>query len=108
MVCMAGTVQVKGKFKFSVSKMVTGGEMAESYFAGPGELVLAPEIWGDIVPITVCEELLSSFSFNHQHRFNQTQAGPAERMPFLLALQVSNALLNLKASAKHFVSPYIF
>lgn len=25
--------------------------MAESHFTGPGEVILAPDIWGDIVPI---------------------------------------------------------
>ncbi|KAF9021391.1 TRAP-like protein [Hymenopellis radicata] len=35
---------------------MTGGEMSESIFTGPGEVMLAPDIWGDIVPIrlTVC------------------------------------------------------
>jgi len=53
MVAMAGTVKIQGKMKFSFSKMVTGGDMSESIFTGPGDLILAPEIWGDIVPITV-------------------------------------------------------
>jgi uncharacterized protein (AIM24 family) len=26
-------------------------KMSESIFTGPGEVLLAPEIWGDIVPI---------------------------------------------------------
>lgn len=51
MVAMAGTVQIKGKLKFSFKKMVAGGEMSESTFTGPGEVLLAPEIWGDIIPI---------------------------------------------------------
>ncbi|KAH9859117.1 DUF124-domain-containing protein [Lenzites betulinus] len=51
MVAMDGTVRVKGKFKFSVKKMFTGSDMSESIFTGPGEVLLAPEIWGDIVPI---------------------------------------------------------
>ncbi|KAG8827226.1 hypothetical protein FRB91_002315 [Serendipita sp. 411] len=53
MVAMAASVQVQGAMKFSFTKMMTGGEMSESRYTGPGELILAPEIWGDIVPITV-------------------------------------------------------
>ncbi|KAI0785687.1 DUF124-domain-containing protein [Abortiporus biennis] len=51
MVAMDPTVKLKGKLKFSFKKLVTGGEMAESHFTGPGEILIAPEIWGDIVPI---------------------------------------------------------
>jgi uncharacterized protein (AIM24 family) len=32
---------------------MTGGEMSESTFTGPGEVLLAPEIWGDIFPIVI-------------------------------------------------------
>lgn len=53
MVTMQPTVQIRGNLKFSFKKMVTGGEMAESWFTGPGEVVLAPQIWGDIVPVRV-------------------------------------------------------
>ncbi|EIW63639.1 DUF124-domain-containing protein [Trametes versicolor FP-101664 SS1] len=51
MVAMDATVQIKGKLKFSMKKMFTGSDMTESLFTGPGEVLLAPEIWGDIVPI---------------------------------------------------------
>ncbi|KIM32896.1 hypothetical protein M408DRAFT_20234, partial [Serendipita vermifera MAFF 305830] len=53
MVCMDARVQVKGSMKISFSKMITGGEMAESTFTGPGEVVLAPDVWGDIIPIHI-------------------------------------------------------
>ncbi|KAG8814295.1 hypothetical protein FRC17_001215 [Serendipita sp. 399] len=53
MVAMAGTVQIQGSMKISFTKMMTGGEMSESRYTGPGELILAPEIWGDIVPIPI-------------------------------------------------------
>jgi len=59
MVTMQPTVQIKGSLKFSFKKMVTGGEMSESVFTGPGEVVLAPEVWGDIVPIRVSFALVS-------------------------------------------------
>ncbi|CAF0819500.1 unnamed protein product, partial [Didymodactylos carnosus] len=51
MVAMSPEVQLKGKLKFSFKKMLTGGEMSQSTFTGPGEILLAPPIWGDIVPI---------------------------------------------------------
>ncbi len=72
MVAMDATVKIKGKLKFSVKKLLTGGEvrgcgefaraiavanvniglqMSESIFTGPGEVMVAPETWGDIVPI---------------------------------------------------------
>ncbi|KAI0661297.1 tryptophan RNA-binding attenuator protein-like domain-containing protein [Cubamyces menziesii] len=51
MVAMDATVKIRGKLKFSVKKIFTGGEMTESFFTGPGEVLLAPETWGDIVPI---------------------------------------------------------
>ncbi|EJF65574.1 hypothetical protein DICSQDRAFT_79838 [Dichomitus squalens LYAD-421 SS1] len=51
MVAMDASVQIKGKLKVSLKKIFTGGEMSESIFTGPGEVLLAPEIWGDVVPI---------------------------------------------------------
>ncbi|KAI0820039.1 tryptophan RNA-binding attenuator protein-like domain-containing protein [Trametes gibbosa] len=51
MVAMDATVKIKGKMKFSMKKMITGGEMSESIFTGPGEVMISPETWGDIVPI---------------------------------------------------------
>jgi len=53
MVCMDARVQIKGSMKISFSKMLTGGDMSESTFTGPGEVVLAPDVWGDIIPISV-------------------------------------------------------
>jgi len=54
MVTMAGTVQVKGNFsKGAFLKAFTGGEMSVSTFTGPGEVVLAPEVWGDIFPLRI-------------------------------------------------------
>ncbi|KAH9859118.1 tryptophan RNA-binding attenuator protein-like domain-containing protein [Lenzites betulinus] len=51
MVAMDATVKIKGKMKFSVKKMITGVNISESIFTGPGEVMVAPETWGDIVPI---------------------------------------------------------
>ncbi|CAF1667307.1 unnamed protein product [Adineta ricciae] len=51
MVAMSSQVTLKGKFKFSFKKMLTGGEMSQSTYTGPGEILFAPPIWGDIIPI---------------------------------------------------------
>ncbi|CAF1400649.1 unnamed protein product [Rotaria sp. Silwood1] len=51
MVAMSPEVTLKGKFKFSFKKMLTGGNMSQSIYTGPGEVLLAPAIWGDIVAI---------------------------------------------------------
>lgn len=36
--------------------------MSESIFTGPGEVLLAPETWGDIVPIMIDGAAVWSFS----------------------------------------------
>ena len=48
---MAPSVTLKGSVKFSFKKLVAGGEMSQSTYTGPGELLLAPATLGDIVPI---------------------------------------------------------
>jgi uncharacterized protein (AIM24 family) len=51
---MAGTVQIKGSFKKGAFfKAFTGGEMSESKYTGPGEVLLAPDVWGDVFPIRI-------------------------------------------------------
>lgn len=45
---MSPTVSLKGSIKFSMKKMLAGGEMSSSTFTGPGELLLAPSMLGDI------------------------------------------------------------
>jgi len=51
MVAMSTSVTLKGAIKFSLKKLVTGGELAHSTYTGPGEILLAPSALGDIVPI---------------------------------------------------------
>lgn len=51
MVAMTPTITLKGSVKFSFKKLIAGGEMAQSTYTGPGELLLAPAALGDIVPI---------------------------------------------------------
>lgn len=51
MIAMSPTITLKGSMKFSIKKLVAGGEMAHSTFTGPGELLLAPSALGDITNI---------------------------------------------------------
>ncbi|CAK7271190.1 hypothetical protein SEPCBS119000_004474 [Sporothrix epigloea] len=51
MIAMSPSMTLKGAFKFSVKKLVAGGEMGTSTFTGPGELLLAPAMLGDITSI---------------------------------------------------------
>lgn len=51
MIAMSPTVTLKGSVKFSLKKMVVGGEMSKSQYTGPGELLLAPAAIGDITII---------------------------------------------------------
>lgn len=46
----------------SFKKLITGGDLSESTFTGPGEVLLAPETWGDIVPIQLDGNTPWSFS----------------------------------------------
>ncbi len=51
MVAMSPSVQLKGAMKFSMKKLIAGGEMTSSTFTGPGEVLLAPEALGDVTNI---------------------------------------------------------
>ena len=48
MIAMSPTITLKGAIKFSMKKLLIGGEMAHSTFTGPGELLMAPSTLGDI------------------------------------------------------------
>ena len=48
---MSPTMTLKGAIKFSLKKLIAGGEIAHSTFTGPGELLLAPATLGDITTI---------------------------------------------------------
>lgn len=56
MIAMSPTMTLKGAVKFSVKKMLVGGEMTHSTFTGPGELLLAPNMLGDITNIRLTGE----------------------------------------------------
>jgi uncharacterized protein (AIM24 family) len=51
MIAMSPTITLKGAIKFSMKKLVMSGEMAQSTYTGPGELLLAPAALGDVTSI---------------------------------------------------------
>jgi uncharacterized protein (AIM24 family) len=48
MIAMSPTITLKGAVKFSMKKLLAGGEMAISNYMGPGEILFAPATLGDI------------------------------------------------------------
>ncbi|KAI6781666.1 uncharacterized protein J7T54_003931 [Emericellopsis cladophorae] len=51
MIAMTPTITNKGAVKFSLKKMVAGSDIGTSTFIGPGELLLAPGMLGDITSV---------------------------------------------------------
>lgn len=51
MIAMSPTITLKGHFKFSMKKLIARGEMAHSIYTGPGELIIAPHMLGDVTNI---------------------------------------------------------
>ena len=51
MIAMSPTVTLKGAIKFSVKKLIAGGDLGTSTYTGPGEVLLAPPALGDITNI---------------------------------------------------------
>jgi uncharacterized protein (AIM24 family) len=51
MIAMSPTMTVKGNIKFSMKKLIAGGEMMHSTFTGPGEVLLAPSALGDVTNV---------------------------------------------------------
>ncbi|KAK3684368.1 hypothetical protein LTR37_020344 [Vermiconidia calcicola] len=56
MIAMSPTMTLKGAVKFSMKKMLMGGEMSHSTYTGPGELLLAPNMLGDVTSIRMTGE----------------------------------------------------
>lgn len=56
MIAMSPTMTLKGAMKFSLKKLAVGGEMSHSTFTGPGELLLAPNMLGDVTNIRLTGE----------------------------------------------------
>lgn len=48
MIAMSHSVTLRGTVSFDWKKLFAGGEMSMSKFTGPGELLLAPSVLGDI------------------------------------------------------------
>jgi uncharacterized protein (AIM24 family) len=48
MIAMSPTITLKGAVKFSMKKLLAGGDMATSHYTGPGEILFAPATLGDI------------------------------------------------------------
>ena len=48
---MSPTVTLKGAVKFSMKKLIAGGEMASSTYIGPGEVLFAPSFIGDLTTL---------------------------------------------------------
>ena len=51
LIAMSPTITLKGEYKFSMKKMMSGGDFGQSTFIGPGELLLAPGMLGDMTTI---------------------------------------------------------
>lgn len=46
---MSTTITLRGTVSFGWKKLIAGGEMTMSNYTGPGELLLAPSVLGDII-----------------------------------------------------------
>ncbi|KAJ5624170.1 hypothetical protein N7510_000479 [Penicillium lagena] len=53
MLAMSTTMTLKGKLSFSWKKLISRGEMGHSTYTGPGELLLAPYVLGDVTVLRV-------------------------------------------------------
>ncbi|KAK0615882.1 tryptophan RNA-binding attenuator protein-like domain-containing protein [Bombardia bombarda] len=71
MIAMSPTIILKGAYKFSMKKLVSGGEMGQSTYTGPGELLLAPPMLGDITSIRLTGK--ESWSVGHDGYLASTQ-----------------------------------
>ena len=51
MIAMSPTVTLKGAVKFSMKKLIAGGEIMTSTYTGPGEVLFTPPFLGDITTL---------------------------------------------------------
>ncbi|KAJ5459762.1 uncharacterized protein N7458_001314 [Penicillium daleae] len=49
MIAMSTTMTLRGHVSFGWKKLIAGGEMSMSHYTGPGELLLAPSVLGDVI-----------------------------------------------------------
>ncbi|TPX15745.1 uncharacterized protein E0L32_000079 [Thyridium curvatum] len=71
MIAMSPSIHLKGQYKFSMKKLVAGGEMGSSTFTGPGELLLGPPMLGDITSLRLTGK--ESWSVGHDGYLASTQ-----------------------------------
>lgn len=71
MIAMSPSIVLKGSYKFSMKKLVAGGEMASSTYTGPGELLLAPPMLGDITSLRLTGH--EAWSVSHDGYLASTQ-----------------------------------
>ncbi|KAJ5154524.1 Mitochondrial biogenesis protein AIM24 [Penicillium coprophilum] len=55
MIAMSPTLTLRGNISFSLKKLIIGGSMTMSQYTGPGELLVAPSMLGDIMCIQMEE-----------------------------------------------------
>ncbi|KAJ5555136.1 hypothetical protein N7461_003606, partial [Penicillium sp. DV-2018c] len=53
MIAMSPTITLRGHISFSVKKFLLGGSMTMSGYTGPGELLLAPSMLGDVFVLRI-------------------------------------------------------
>lgn len=53
MIAMTPTITLRGNLKFSMKKLMAGGDFGHSTFTGPGEVIFAPPMLGDIATIAL-------------------------------------------------------
>jgi hypothetical protein len=56
MIAMSPTVTLKGSVNISLKKLIAGGHITHSTFTGPGEVLLAPPMLGDITVVRISGE----------------------------------------------------
>ncbi|KAJ6443260.1 DUF124 domain-containing protein [Purpureocillium lavendulum] len=71
MVAMSPTMTLRGTVKFSVKKMIAGADLNTSSYIGPGELLLAPPMLGDITSIRLSGN--ENWSVGHDAYLASTQ-----------------------------------
>ncbi|CAI7671565.1 unnamed protein product [Penicillium bialowiezense] len=55
MIAMSPTITLRGAITISWKKVIAGGSMSMSHYTGPGELLLAPSVLGDVIVHLVAE-----------------------------------------------------
>jgi uncharacterized protein (AIM24 family) len=56
MIAMSPTATLKGSVHITLKKLIAGGHMTHSTYTGPGEVLLAPPMLGDITNVNLSGE----------------------------------------------------